>query len=173
MKKRLLIRKIWRKTKTNYKIAKCTYSIKNTCTGQVVSVHAKEAYRGSRTEVSTRQIVSFKPRPLYSHTHLSWVGLIADINVLEKKKLSSLPEFEPRIIQPLPYSLATILYVLLFLSFVLFLFIHCVSFYPLSSCHLFLYNTNIHAPGGIWNRNPSKRWAADPALDRLSYTDSL
>ena len=35
-----------------------------------------------------------------------------------------------------------------FFSFFRFvLFIHCVPLYPLSSCHLLLYNTNIHAPG--------------------------
>ena len=41
------------------------------------------------------------------------------------------------------------------------LFIHCLPLYPLSSCHLFLYNTNIRAPGGLRSRNPSKRSAAD------------
>ena len=54
-------------------------------------------------------------------------------------------------------------------SFYLFLCFHCPSF-----CFLPLLttdNTNIHAPGGIRTRNPSKRSAADPRLRPLGHWD--
>jgi hypothetical protein len=60
-----------------------------------------------------------------------------------------------------------------FYLFLSVLFIHCVLSYHLSLCHLFLYNTNVHAACGIRTRNPSKRSAADPRLRPLVHRDRL
>ena len=47
-------------------------------------------------------------------------------------------------------------------------------FFVLIALHfVFTYNTNIHAPGGIRNRNPSKRSATDPRLRSLGHWDRL
>ena len=67
--------------------------------------------------------------------------------------------------------LFTFLFVLLFLPSVL-PFLSILHLYTLmSSCHLFLYNTNIHAPGGIRTRNPSRQSAADPRPRPLGHWD--
>jgi hypothetical protein len=48
-----------------------------------------------------------------------------------------------------------------FLSFFLsVLFIHCVPFYPLSSCHLFLYNTQHKYPCRRQDSNPQSQQAS-------------
>ena len=51
------------------------------------------------------------------------------------------------------------------------LFIHCVLLCPPSSCHFFLHNISIHAPGGFRTRSPSKRSTADPRLRPLDHWD--
>ena len=65
------------------------------------------------------------------------------------------------------------IFVLVFFSFVLsfwsilYLYLLCPYVTNSSTTH----NTNIHAPGGIPTRNPSKRSAADPRLRPLGHWD--
>ena len=53
------------------------------------------------------------------------------------------------------------------LYYYVFLIVLAVPFHPYCATH----NTNIHAPGGIRTRNPSRRAAADPRLRPLGHWD--
>ena len=58
-------------------------------------------------------------------------------------------------------------------DFFLLLYLYCFVLALSFVLCPFLYNTNIHAPGGIRTRNPSNRSAADPRLRPLDHWDRL
>jgi hypothetical protein len=116
-------------------------------------------------------VVNATPRPLYP-------GVRDPVPIVQEsgwapdwsepaRKISPEPRFDPRTVPPVASRYAD------FFSSLFVLYPYFCVLIVLDVCLLSLlyntHNTNIHAPGGIRTRNPSKRSPADPRLRPLGH----